>query len=94
MVGDYIYTGVSYLLNAYYFAMIFYIIASWIPALRENALGRFVEKLVDPYLSIFRKVIPPLGMIDLSPIVAFLAFRFLSGFLLQGVSVVLNAVGF
>ncbi|MFQ5729293.1 MAG: YggT family protein, partial [Waddliaceae bacterium] len=29
----------------------------------------------DPYLNFFRRFIPPLGVIDLSPIVAFLCLR-------------------
>lgn len=93
MIASYIYSGVALLVNAYYFAMLYYIISSWIPALQTNAIGRFVEKIVDPYLAIFRKFIPPLGMIDISPILAFIAYNFLSGYLLDGVYYVLKIIG-
>lgn len=33
---------------------------------------QFIAFYTDPYLNFFRKFIPPLGMIDFSPIVAFL----------------------
>ena len=31
---------------------------------------RFVEESVDPYLNLFRRFIPPIGPIDISPILA------------------------
>jgi YggT family protein len=31
---------------------------------------RLVSQVVDPYMAIFRRFIPPIGMIDLSPMVA------------------------
>lgn len=32
-------------------------------------------QIVEPYLEPFRKIIPPLGMLDISPIVAILALK-------------------
>ena len=60
----------------YTFMMIAYILLSWIPAAQGSAVGRFLATVCEPYLGIFRKFIPPIGMIDISPIVAFLALRF------------------
>jgi YggT family protein len=34
------------------------------------ALRRFLHDTVEPYLNIFRRMIPPIGMFDISPIVA------------------------
>lgn len=48
------------------------IISSWIPEIQETKAMQFIAFYTDPYLNIFRKVIPPLGMIDISPIFAFL----------------------
>lgn len=36
----------------------------------------FLSPVTDPYLNIFRSLIPPLGGIDFSPILAFLALSF------------------
>ncbi len=36
----------------------------------------FLSPITDPYLNIFRSIIPPLGGIDFSPILAFLALSF------------------
>jgi YggT family protein len=53
-----------------------YILMSWFPNARESSIGQVIARLVEPYLSPFRKIIPPLGMIDLSPIVALMALHF------------------
>jgi YggT family protein len=50
-----------------------YIITSWIrlpyrPWL--NRVQRFLYDVCDPYLRLFRRFIPPLGPLDLSPMVA------------------------
>ena len=49
------------------------IIASWVPELRSMKVIQFIGYYTDPYLNLFRKFIPPIGMIDISPIVAFIA---------------------
>ncbi len=48
---------------------------SWVPSTRETAIGRFLERICEPYLEPFRKIIPPFGMIDISPIVAILVLN-------------------
>ncbi|CDQ40195.1 MULTISPECIES: YggT family protein [Virgibacillus] len=54
----------------YSYALIVYIFMSWFPGARESSFGEMLGKICEPYLEQFRKFIPPLGMIDLSPIVA------------------------
>ncbi|MBA3816522.1 MAG: YggT family protein [Parachlamydiaceae bacterium] len=61
-----------------YFVMLFIrILSSWLPEFQQTRVMRFIAFYTDPYLNIFRKLIPPLGMMDLSPIVAFLFLNFL-----------------
>lgn len=57
----------------YTWMIIIYILMSWVPASRETSIGQWLAKMTEPYLEVFRKIIPPLGMIDFSPIVAILA---------------------
>ena len=40
-----------------------------------DAVVQFLRDTVEPYLSIFRRFIPPLGPLDLSPIVAILVLQ-------------------
>ncbi len=69
-----------------YFWLIFaYILMSWLPQMRGTTIGELIGKLVEPYLRPFRQFIPPLGMIDISPIVAVFALQFIQ----RGVHVVL-----
>lgn len=53
------------------------VILSWVRHNPYHPVMRFVYDLTDPYLNIFRRVIPPLGMIDISPIVALLVLNLL-----------------
>ena len=54
------------------------ILLSWIPRIPYNpvlsAVINFIQEVTDPYLRIFRRIIPPLGgggfALDLSPIIA------------------------
>ncbi|TFJ94572.1 YggT family protein [Lentibacillus salicampi] len=66
----------SLALELYSFALIIYIFMSWFPGARESSFGGFLAKICEPYLEPFRKIIPPLGMIDLSPVVAILVLFF------------------
>ena len=43
-----------------------------------------LSKIVDPFLGIFRKFIPPIGgMIDISPIVALIVLQFVVRFVVR-----------
>lgn len=57
------------------------ILMSWFPHNPHNPIARFLYETTDPYLNIFRRFIPPLGMIDISPIVAFLVLRMIQSFI-------------
>ncbi len=83
-----IYYFIYMLFTVYQFMIIGYILMSWIPSLQESSIGRILGKLVEPYLGIFRKFIPPIGMIDFSPIIALL----LLGFIRKGVLIVVQNI--
>lgn len=61
----------------YRYMLIGYILMSWVPALQDSAVGRFLERVCEPYLGFFRKFIPPIGMIDISPIVGLFVLYFI-----------------
>ncbi|MEH7234848.1 YggT family protein [Bacillus sp. JJ1562] len=68
----------SQVIVLYSYALIIYILMSWFPNARESGIGQFLARICEPYLEPFRKFIPPLGMIDISPIVAILVLNFAS----------------
>ncbi|MEH7106843.1 MULTISPECIES: YggT family protein [Bacillaceae] len=67
---------IKQIIGIYSWALIIYILMSWFPNARDTSVGRFLARICEPYLEPFRKIIPPLGMIDISPIVAFLVLNF------------------
>jgi len=80
---------VYYGLQAYTYAIIGYVLMSWIPSLQTSAVGVFLSKIVEPYLGFFKRFIPPIGMIDISPIVAIFALQFIT----RGAITVLSTIG-
>ena len=65
-----------------------YILMSWVQLPYNVWIGRlrtFLHDTVEPYLGLFRRIIPPIGGLDLSPIVALivlqLAYRVLTSIL-------------
>lgn len=59
------------------------VIGSWFPAFSDHKLMRFVAFYTDPYLNMFRRVIPPIGgVLDLSPLIGFFALQIAENLLL------------
>ncbi|RST75416.1 YggT family protein [Siminovitchia acidinfaciens] len=71
------------LISLYSWALIIYILMSWFPNARESSIGQFLGRICEPYLEPFRRIVPSLGMIDISPIVAFLVLKLASAGLLE-----------
>jgi len=62
-------------LRIYSYAIIVYILMSWFPGARESAFGSFLARICEPFLEPFRKIIPPIGMIDFSAFVAIIVLN-------------------
>jgi YggT family protein len=73
-------SGYIYLLyNVYFYMILIYVLMSWLPSVKNSVVGDFLGKLVEPYLQPFRRLIPPIGgILDISPIVALFALRFVA----------------
>jgi YggT family protein len=50
-----------------------------------DAVLTFLRDVCEPYLRIFRRFIPPIGPIDISPIVALLVLQFVGGLIVSAV---------
>jgi YggT family protein len=67
------------LLQLYVLVLFARAILSWFPIRSDSAIMpvvRFVYVVTEPVLGPFRKIIPPLGMFDISYLVVFLLFQF------------------
>ncbi|GAB7387794.1 YggT family protein [Bacillaceae bacterium] len=82
------------LLEIYYWILIARILVSWLPAVAEKPIGQWLYTITEPYLSPFRRIIPPIGgMLDISPILAFIVYQYLRKFVLLGLDTVLGWLG-
>ncbi|QED47466.1 YggT family protein [Cytobacillus dafuensis] len=79
----FLYDVLTSIISIYSWALIIYILMSWFPNARESAIGQFLARICEPYLEPFRKIIPPIGMIDISPIVAIFVLKLAAGGLRQ-----------
>ena len=72
------------LIFAYIISSLIFSFGGKIPYSRWSsaALG-FLRDVCEPYLGLFRRFIPPIGPIDISPIVAILVLQFVGGFIIS-----------
>ncbi len=85
-MGDTLANFVYVFLWVYLLLLFAYILTSWIrlpyrPWL--NRVQRFLYDVCDPYLRIFRRFLPPLGPLDLSPMVAIFVLLILQNVLVS-----------
>ena len=67
---------VTVFISVYILLLFAYIIMSWfrLPySVWLNRIQRFLYDVCEPYLRIFRRILPPLGPLDLSPIIAIIS---------------------
>jgi YggT family protein len=70
------------LLNLYVILILVRIVLSWFPVHPGGVVdqvGRFTRTLTDPVLEPLRRVIPTVGPLDLSPLVAILGLQLVVG---------------
>ncbi len=69
-------TFVSYFVQAMTIAIFLRAILSWfMPAGDGNAIMRFLRDITEPILGPLRRVLPSMGMLDLSPFVAMILLQ-------------------
>lgn len=78
----YVYTFVDLLFNVLTLAVFARVLLSWFPAAAANPIGRVVFDVTEPILGPIRRVIPSLGMLDISPLVALLLLQVLRSIIL------------
>jgi YggT family protein len=65
--------------DAYVAAILIYVLMSWLPNKDYGWVGdiyRFLGRICDPFLNLFKRIIPPIGgMIDISPIFAIIVVQ-------------------
>lgn len=62
-------------LQFYFFAVLAYALLSWFAGAAYNPAAQILARLVDPLLAPIRRVVPPLGGLDLSALFLLIALR-------------------
>lgn len=74
---------VELMITILYWLIIVRALISWVNPDPFNPIVQFLYRTTDPILAPIRKFLPPLGPIDISPIVAFFVLYFLKLFLVS-----------
>lgn len=74
------------LAQAYSLLIFVYVLMSWLPTDRGilHDVNSVLAKVCDPYLNLFKRLIPPIGgMVDVTPIIALLVLQFIASFIVR-----------
>jgi len=82
-------------LSIYTVILVVRVLLSWFPNLDwSNPLLATVSSITDPYLNLFRGLIPPLGGLDLSAILAFTALTLVQSLMAQASFAIAGSVAY
>src|SRR5690606_10739056 len=74
-------------LKIFFFALIITVILSWVAPRSRGPAAILVIQICEPVLAPFRRVLPSMGGLDLSPIVAFIALNLLDMLLITNLAI-------
>jgi YggT family protein len=77
---------IEIIINVYIGMIAIRIIATWFPAVRGQTWLNYLSRCTDPYLNFFRRFIRPIGALDLTPMLAYLALQGIKAGLLKLIS--------
>ena len=66
------------LIDVYSLIVVASVVVSWTNLPREHPVVRFLHRLTEPVLAPIRKVLPPMGGMDFSPLVLLIGLRVLT----------------
>ena len=70
------------LIQLYTLLIVVWVVSSWWPPMRKHRLVAQIGRVCEPYLRIFRRLLPEMGGFDFSPLVGILALQLASQMLL------------
>lgn len=76
----------SLFLKVFFFALIISVILSWVAPGSYNPGAQLVNQICEPLLAPFRKLLPSLGGLDISPIFAFITINLIDRFVIGGLA--------
>jgi len=74
-------------IKVFFFALIISVILSWVAQGSHNPAAELINQICDPLLAPIRRILPSLGGLDLSPIVAFLILNLINMLVVRNLAV-------
>ena len=68
MIGKIVYAFIQFYLTL----ILIYAIMSWFPSMRESNFRMIIGRMVEPYIQLYRGMIPPIFGIDFSVLFAYI----------------------
>jgi len=66
-----------YFVNVYTFLLFVYAVLSWVPELRRGRWAYYLARIIEPVLVPVRRIVPPLGGLDLAFLIVVLVLQLL-----------------
>ena len=70
---------ISSFVSMYTILILAAVVLSWVRPAGLSRVWHAIDSLTGPYLRVFRRIIPPLGRLDFSPVVALLTLQLAGG---------------
>lgn len=87
---QFVYNFVHFAFEIYYFMVLANILLSWFRPMRGNAITVFIYEMTEPFLRIFRRILPPSRMgLDFSPILAIFALYIIESLVYRVLAIIL-----
>jgi YggT family protein len=62
--------------TVYTLLLVVRVVGSWFPTFARHSFMQFIIRITEPYLGLFRRLIPPIGgVLDLSPLLGFFVLQ-------------------
>ncbi|NTV63193.1 MAG: YggT family protein [Oscillochloris sp.] len=84
-MAGFLVTFIDLLFNVLLFAILGRVLISWIDPMGNMRATQILREITEPILAPLRSVLPPIGMMDLSPLVAMLLLQLLHTMLLRAI---------
>lgn len=85
-MGNWLYYFIDTLFTVLVFAIIGRALLSWFRPSPGNRLVIILDEITEPILAPIRRLLPMMGGLDLSPLIAIIALQFIRNLLLQAVA--------
>ncbi len=83
MIRTLFYNTLDLFFNLWCLAILARVFLSWFGISPYHPAARFIFQVTEPILAPLRRVIPPIGMVDITPAVAIVALQIIKGVILE-----------